>query len=281
MPTFDTPNPIAATIGIVAGDVHVSAGDRATTVVTVEPSDASDAEDRRAAEQTRVEYGSERLLVKAPRHRSWRPRRSGGSISVAVELPAGSSVNGEGALADFSCDGPLADCRITTGLGQIRVASAGTVHLKIGKGDVSVDHVAGHAEIGAGSGEVRVRRLDATGVIKNTNGDTWVGAAAGELRLYAANGDIAVDRADAAVTAKSANGDVRVGDVARGSIELQTRLGDLEVGIREGSAAWLDVRSRAGRVRNALEATEAPEPASETVEVRAHTTAGDVLIRRP
>ena len=39
---------------------------------------------------------------------------------------------------------------------------------------------------------------------------------------------------------------------------LETRLGDLEVGIPEGTAAWLDVRADAGRVHNALEAAEAP-----------------------
>jgi hypothetical protein len=88
-------------------------------------------------------------------------------------------------------------------------------------------------------------------------------------------------RSEASVGAKSANGDVRLGDVARGSVVLETRLGDLEVGIREGATAWLDVRAAAGRVHNALEAAAAPEPAAETVEVRARTTAGDVVIRRP
>ena len=67
----------------------------------------------------------------------------------------------------------------------------------------------------------------------------------------------------------------------RGSVVLETKLGDLEVGIREGTAAWLDVRAAAGRVHNALEAADAPEPSAETVEVRARTTAGDVVIRRP
>jgi hypothetical protein len=41
------------------------------------------------------------------------------------------------------------------------------------------------------------------------------------------------------------------------------------------------VRAVAGRVHNALEAADAPAPSAETVEVRARTTAGDVVIRRP
>ena len=62
---------------------------------------------------------------------------------------------------------------------------------------------------------------------------------------------------------------------------LETKVGDLEVGIREGTAVWLDVSSRFGHVHNALEAADAPETSAETVEVRARTTVGEVVIRRP
>jgi hypothetical protein len=90
-----------------------------------------------------------------------------------------------------------------------------------------------------------------------------------------------VDKADASLVAKSANGDVRLGEAVRGSVVLETSLGDLEVGIRDGTAAWLDVRASAGKVHNSLDATEAPEESAETVEVRARTAAGNVLVRRP
>ena len=39
---------------------------------------------------------------------------------------------------------------------------------------------------------------------------------------------------------------------------LETALGELEVGIREGTAAWLDVSASFGSVRNALDAADAP-----------------------
>ena len=126
-----------------------------------------------------------------------------------------------------------------------------------------------------------LRELDRSAVIKNSNGDTWVGVAGGDVRLNAANGSIAVDLAQASVGAKSANGDVRLGEVVRGSVVLETKIGDLEVGVREGTAAWLDVSSRFGRVHNSLDAADAPEPSAETVEVRARTSVGEVVIRRP
>jgi hypothetical protein len=281
MPTFDTPEPISATIDLTIGDVRISTGDRGATVVEVRPSDASNDEDVKAAELTRVEYANRQLLVKAPKLRSWLSRRDGGSIDVTIELPAGSHVHGVAGLADFQCDGPLGDCRIKTGLGRIRVDRADTLNLKTGAGDISVEHVAGRAEVTAGSGDVRLRELDAGAVIKNSNGDTWVGVGGGDLRLNSANGSIAVDLAHANVGAKSANGAVRVDEVVRGSVVLETQIGELEVGIREGTAAWLDVSSRFGHVHNSLAASDAPEPSAETVEVRARTSVGDVVIRRP
>ena len=280
MPTFDTPEPISATIELVTGDVRISAGDHSATTVTVHPTDATSEEDRKVAERTRVEFENEQLLVKAPKLRSWLSR-SGGSIDVTIELPAGSHVHGAAALADFHCDGPLGECRIKIGLGQIRLDGVDVLSVKSGFGDISVDHATGRAEITAGSGDVRVRELDADAVIKNSNGDTWVGVAGGDLRVNAANGSIAVDQADAGVDAKTANGDVRLRVVARGSVVLKTHAGDLEVGIREGTSAWLDVSATAGRVYNALDSADAPEPSTDAVEVRARTSVGDIVIRRP
>jgi DUF4097 and DUF4098 domain-containing protein YvlB len=144
---------------------------------------------------------------------------------------------------------------------------------------VTVDRVRGRAEV-TGSGQVRIGEIDGPAVIKNLNGVTWVGEVKGDLRCNAANGDIMVDRALGAVTAKTANGAVRIGEVVRGSVELGTAYGELEVGIREGTAALLDVRSQFGSVRNSLTASDGPQPSDQRVEVRARTSFGDIVIRR-
>ena len=281
MPTFDTPGPITATIDVVVGAVRISAGDPGAAVVDVRPSDTSNEEDVKAAQQTRAEYANEQLLVRSPKLRSWLPRSRGASVDVTIQLPAGSEVRGAGQMTDFDCDGSLGDCRIKTGMGQISIDQAEALILKSGIGDISVDRATGHAEVTTGSGDVRVRELDASAVIKNSNGDTWVGVAGGDLRIKAANGSIAVDLARATLGAKSANGDVRVGEAVRDSVVLETHLGDVEVGIRDGTAAWLDVRAAAGKVLNTLESAEAPGSSAKTVQVRARTTAGNVVIRRP
>jgi hypothetical protein len=281
MQTFETPTPIAATIDLGLGDLRIVAGDRGTTTVEIKPTDGSNKEDVKAAEATRVEYDDGRLLVKAPKVRSWLNRTGGGSLDVTIELPTGSQLHAALVSADARCHGQLGHCRITTGLGHLEIDEATTLDIKSGTGDITVQRAIGHAEIRTGSGEVRVRELDVSGVIKNTNGDTWVGEAGGDLRAQAANGDIAVDRAHDNVVAKSSNGDVRLGAAERGTVVLETQLGDVEIGIPEGTAAYLDVSTSAGKVHNTLDPAEAPESRTDTVRVRARTALGEIVIRRP
>jgi hypothetical protein len=280
MPTFDTPQPITATIDVILGDVRITAGERDTTVVEVRPSDTTNKQDVEAAEQTRVELAAGRLLVKAPKLRSWLPRQTGGSVDVTIELPAGSHLHGTAQMADLSCEGRFGDCRVRLGIGQIRLEQAGKMDLKSGAGDIEVDHAEGHADITVGSGDVRVREFASSAVVKNSNGDTYVADAAGELRVKSANGSIAVDHAHAGVVAKTANGDVRVGAVAHGTVVLETQIGDIDAGIREGTAAWLDVSATAGRVHNSLEGSSAPDASTDKVELRARTSLGNIEIRR-
>jgi DUF4097 and DUF4098 domain-containing protein YvlB len=280
MPKFETPEPISVSVHLVVGDLRIIASNRGDTVVVVSPKDTSNEADVKAAEQTRVEFSQGRLLIKAPK--SWKtfsPFRGRESIDVAIELPAGSRVDAEAAVGDISCDGPLGECSFTTSVGNIRLDETGPARLNTSAGSVTVDRIAGRAEI-TGSGQVRIRQIDGGAVIKNLNGVTWIGEVKGDLRCNAANGDITVDRALGAVAVKTANGAVRIGEVMRGSIELGTAYGELEVGIREGTAALLDVRSQFGSVRNLLTASDGPQPSDQRVEVRARTSFGDIVIRR-
>jgi DUF4097 and DUF4098 domain-containing protein YvlB len=280
MPEFETPEPISVTIAVVVADIRITATDRKDTVVVVTPNDATKPGDVKAAEQTRVEYSQGRLLIKTPK--SWRhysPFGGAESIDVAIELPSGSRVEGEVALGDVSSDGRLGECTFTTSAGNLRLDETGPLRVSTAAGTVTVDRVRGRAEV-TGSGQVRIGEIDGPAVIKNLNGVTWVGEVKGDLRCNAANGDIMVGRALGAVIAKTANGAVRIGEVVRGSVELGTAYGELEVGIREGTAALLDIRSQFGSVRNSLTASDGPQPSDQRVEVRARTSFGDIVIRR-
>jgi DUF4097 and DUF4098 domain-containing protein YvlB len=281
MPTFDTPQPISVTVELGVGDIRIAASDRIDTIVEVRPSDGAKKSDVTAAKQTRVEYASGRLLVKGPKGwRQWTPRGGGESIDVEIALPAGSHVQAEAGIAVLRCTGRLGECRYQTGIGDIQLDQAGPVRLKTGVGDLTVDAVRDHAELTTGSGAVQIGSIDGTAVIKNSNGDTWIGEVTGDLRTNAANGRISVEKAHATVAAKSANGDVRLGEVARGAVLAQAGLGKLDIGIRDGVAAWLELNTRYGNVHNSLDAAQRPEPGEDTVEVRARSSYGDISIRR-
>ncbi len=280
MPTFDTPEPISATLDVVVGSIQIRASDRSDTVVDVRPSDPSRDQDVRVAGETRVEFTGGTLLVRTPRARNLGLFGRTGSVAVDIELPTGSSLQAEAAMGEFRVQGGLGDCRIKTSAGDIQLDRTGQVELRTGAGAVVVDRVVGKADITTGSGRIHVGSIDGSAVLKNSNGDNWIGAITGELRVKAANGDVTVDRANASVTANTANGSVVIGDVVRGTASLSTAIGQIEVGIHQGTAARLDVSTQFGRVRNDLDTTDRPAATDETVDIQARTSYGDVVIRR-
>jgi hypothetical protein len=280
MSHFDTPQPISVVLELRVADVHVAAGERADTIVQVRPSDPSRRDDVAAAELTRVDYADGTLLVKEPRRlREWSPFGDGGSIDVAIELPAGSDLSGHTAAGGFRCAGPLGRCELKSSAGEIRVDQATRVKLATA-GDITLERVTGDAELTTATGDVRAGEIDGSAMIKSANGDTRVGEVGGELRVKAANGDIEVERSHASVVAKTANGHIRVGSAHRGSLIAETATGHIEVGIAGGVAAWLDLDTRYGHVHNGLDATDGPGSADDQVEVRARTGFGDITIRR-
>lgn len=280
MPTFDTPEPITATVEPGVGNVRVIASDRTDTVVDVRPSDESNASDVKAAEQTRVEYSGGTLSVRGPKLRPFDFSNKTRSIEVTIGLPTGSRLHGSTGLGDLDGTGRLGECRYKSGTGHIQLEQTGELDVHTATGNVVVERVAGNAEIVTSSGRVRVGEIDGTAQVKNSNGDTTLGPVAGSVRVRAANGDITVERAADAVDAKTANGSVRVLEVVRGSITLQTAMGDVEIGVASGTSAWLDVKTRFGRVHNTMDAADAPQAATETAEVRAHTSFGEINVHR-
>jgi hypothetical protein len=303
MPTFDTPEPISVRVDLPGGEIRIIAGDRTDTVVKVWSCD----EEEEAPVQ--VEYAGGTLVVKAAPPRDPGPSRQasgavalvvsaikqGGwglsglstlfedwdSAQVTIELPSGSQVQGEVMSGEFQCSGRLGDCRLRTDYGDIRLDEAGAVRLTSDSGEITVDRATGHAEITSGSGDVRINEIDGTSLIRNDDGEVYVGEITGDLRLIGVNGDMEVGRANGGVDAKTVYGSVRIGEVVRGSVVLTSTSGDLEAGVRRGTAAWLDVSTANGSLHNSLDPHEGPEMFDETVEIRARSHDGDISIRRP
>ncbi|MEV0258473.1 DUF4097 family beta strand repeat-containing protein [Streptomyces sp. NPDC050732] len=278
MPSFDTPKPITATITFDVGTLRIVAGDRADTVVDVRPSSEAQDGDVKAAGRTRVEFSNGKLLVKGPKERSLFGK--GPSIDVEIALPAGSQVHATTAMAHLTAEGSLGDCEFKTSAGDVQVERTAALRLNTGYGEVSVGRANGPADLHTGSGDVRVGEAKGTVSVKNSNGNTGLGDIEGGITVKASNGSVTVDRAAADVSVKTANGPIRVGELARGEAVLETAAGKIEIGIAEGTAAWLDVRTKAGNVRQSLEASDAPGEPTDTLKVRARTSMGDIVVHR-
>ncbi|RMB82449.1 DUF4097 family beta strand repeat-containing protein [Streptomyces shenzhenensis] len=277
MPSFDTPEPISVTAHVSAGSIRFTAGDRRDTVVAVQPRDPKKDQDVRTADQTEVTYASGALTVRTPK-----PNLFGrtGTVDVTVELPTGSRVDMTGSWAQVLGEGRLGEVRVKTSSGDVRLDTTGPLTLTASHGSITVERIEGAAEITTSSGSLRVGLVDGPAVLKNSHGTTTVGAATGELRVSGANGDIDIARAEDSVTATTAHGTLRAGEVARGTVQLETSYGAIEIGIRAGTAAWLDVGSGSGQVRNTLTASGTPEETEDTVKVRARTRHGNIDVRR-
>ncbi|QMU70121.1 DUF4097 family beta strand repeat-containing protein [Streptacidiphilus sp. P02-A3a] len=285
--TFATPAPIAVALDLYAAGVRFVAADRADTTVEVRPRDPKRAGDVKAAENTRVEYDDETrtlsVITKKPRSRfvNFSNKRPD-SIDVVIQLPTDSDVRAEAGLGDFESEGVLGAVALKTDLGAVRLAETGPLNLRSGVGAISVETVNGTAQIHGGSCDIRIVAIDGTADVSTGNGKLWVGLVTGPATVKASNGSVAVDRALSDVTATSANGEVRISEVIRGKVTAGSKNGGVEVGVREGSAAWLELNTGVGRVYNELASAEAPQSGEpvDKVEVHADTKLGDITIRR-
>jgi hypothetical protein len=297
MPVFDTPEPITADIDIV-GSVQIAASDRADTVVEVLPADPADEASVQAAQQVTVEFSGGRLLIKRPKLGPLAsligPR---GSVRVTVGLPAGSNVKAS-SLAGITTAGPLGEAVLHSSIGDLQVEEASRLEAKATIGTVTVDRVAGLAEVTTANGAIRIGALEGAATLESANGSITVDRTAGTLQVKSANSDITlretggvvqvksanssitIGRSLAGITARTAWGRVRIDEVVSGTVHLETARGDVSIGVAAGTAAWLDLHSKSGVVRSDLDAADGPEASETTAEIRVQTDRGDIDIHR-
>ncbi|WP_163506873.1 DUF4097 family beta strand repeat-containing protein [Fodinicola acaciae] len=272
MPTFDTPAPISLFLELdgIASRIQLTATDRTDTVVHVAPSRESRKSNVRLAERAEIDFAEGRLSVVTPKNPDAQSAKgvltelfgSVGSIDVTVELPAGSSVRGNVAAVVLRTEGRLAECRFEA------------YH-----GDFDIDRV-GELQLSTLAGQIVVDEVDGPATVRNDRGDTKIGEVAGVLRVTASKGDVHVDRAGGAVDVRTTQGNIHVGEVSADRVDLTTAVGGVDVGVRPETPVWLDANTVTGTVRRFLDAVDSPEKAESSVEVRARTHNGDIVIRR-
>lgn len=260
MPTFDTPQPITATVEISAGSVRLVASDRDDTVVEVRPRDGSRSHDIKAAEQVRVDFNNGMLAVASQRGFSF-PRR--GEVVVDIALPSGSRLNVSAASAMITADGRYDECKF---------ASA--------SGDLAVGSVVGNLKADTASGGITVGDINGSASLSTASGDATIGDLDGGVKFQAASGSLTVRRLHGNLNARTASGDVTVATAVNGGVSAQTSSGEVVVGVAEGTAAQLDLRTVSGEVRNLLTPSDGPAAGDETLVVHARTGSGDVVVQR-
>ena len=100
MPTFATPGPIAAIVEVAGARVRVTASDRIDTVVRLEPVTEASRSDVKVASKTKVDFADGQLSVKTTT-----PGDKNGSVSITIDLPAGSSLAAYLAHSSVQVDG--------------------------------------------------------------------------------------------------------------------------------------------------------------------------------
>lgn len=280
MPTFPAPHPVAVAVDVPFAHLHVVAGERDDVVVTVLPTDPARSSSVRAAEAVRVDSDGAAVTISFPG--TWKqyvlPFASG-TADITVELPAGSDVRGK--AGSLYAEGALGAVDMALSAGDARVEDVERLDVKASAGSVAARRVSGSLDARASAGSIRVEEVRGEGSIKATNGTTTVGVVTGSLAVHGAHGDVAVARVAGTLTAKSAHAGIRVERLESGSVTLATSYGSIEVGVPEGTAAYLDASSEHGSVRNHLTPTEGPVEDEATAEIHASTGYGDVVVRRP
>jgi DUF4097 and DUF4098 domain-containing protein YvlB len=278
MYTFETPDATTLVVRSGGGHVTVTAEDTQRTTVELTPLNAA-GED--AVAQAVVEQQHGGVVVDIPRHRGglFRPHPA---VGIAITCPTGTVIEVKSESADINATGTFAEAVLSTGSGEVKVGDVtGSAKLKSGSGTISAGSVGKALMISTGSGDVKVNQVGLSAMLSVGSGDIRIGEVAGETVTKTGSGDVEVDRLLAGtLVTKSGSGDLVVRRATSGSVKANGASGDITIGIDQGTAAWLDVSTLTGKVRQELDNAEAPVDGQQRVEITAHTVSGDLRVYR-
>lgn len=278
--TFDTPGEVRLDIRLGAGEIRLESAAGSETTVTLEPLRDDDAT-RAAIEDARIdlrERGNGQEVLVEVRGRQFR----NAEVSVEIRCPEGADVKAKTGSAGIEGHGRFGSLDAQSGSGDVQFGElSGDAKVDAASGDVQLGEVGGGLRVNTASGDVQVGQVGGQAKVNSASGDVQLGEARGQLDVNSASGDVQVREAGSSVGVNTASGDQTVGSVSQGKVALKSASGDLKIGIREGSALWVDARSRSGEVRSELPVSDAPpEGDAPHIELRATTMSGDIEIAR-
>jgi hypothetical protein len=267
--TFEVNGPVELDLRIVSGEIEIdpSLDGRVEIELT-----AHDEESQQLVDDARVELQDhaerQRVLVDVPR------RRGGGfslglvfgrnGVTCRVRCPEGSLVSAKTKSADVLARGTI-----------------GGLSVQTASGDVEVNRVLGGVSVKSASGDLEAREVGGGVSVQTASGDIAIDVARGAVTVATASGDVRIGEAYDDVSANTVSGDQDHGAVMTGHVAAHSVSGDVRIGVRRGSRAFLDCNTVSGDTSSELELTEdAATGGGPLVEIRAKTVSGDIKIAR-
>lgn len=278
MHTFQTPTPPRLRIEVPHGRVRVTAAQTTETHIEL----FAPRGDREAlawiAEAEVADVGGE--IVVRSQYRGFLGMLNCGPIEVNVLTPVdtgGAFSTGAGRIETL---GQLGDIGVSTGAGSIHVEACAAARVRTGSGDIDVIAATGMVDAKTGAGKVRIGKAGADVRVTTGAGSARLGEIAGSAHMTTGHGNIEIGQAGESVELFTASGNIDVGRADRGLVRAKTVSGRVSVGVANGVAALLDLRTMSGRVRSNLAASGPPAPGERHVELILSTVSGNVTVER-
>ena len=275
--TFAADGLMSVQIDVGRACVDIVSSPRSDVVVTVTPSNAERARDRAAAEEIRVDRKDSLIAVISPS--GWSLFGATGSVDILIEAPERSDVTAHVKYGSLRLTGLVGPVQARIDYGDASIEASERLDLQGGHGDMRIGRVEGDADITLASGSVRIGQVGQGLRVKGGHGSVDVGTVGGRADIATA-GAIEIGTAGDASSVRSAYGGVRIRDLVRGTARIEASYGTVQLGVRRGTAVWLDAASQHGAVRSDLASDPGPAVDEETLELRVHTNHGDIIVQR-
>lgn len=279
MSVFAIDGPASLRVEIEVGSVQVLASAREDVSVDVSPSNPGRDGDRSAAEAVRVDQTAGTIVITGPRRaKLFGPGKD--SVDLVVEVPAGTEVATVVKFGSARLAGRFGAVRAEVPFGELSVESAERLELKGGHGEYRVTHVEGDADIRFKSGSMRVGHVGGRLQLTGADGPITVDHVDGVAELKTSSGSLEIGTTAAGATIRAAYGGIHIREARRGVLRIDGSYGNVEVGVRSGTAVWLDATSQHGVVRTDLAADSGPGSDEDTLELHIRTGYGSINIHR-
>ncbi len=157
-----------------------------------------------------------------------------GPGGVSLEARTSGSANvGTGARVDY----------------DIQLPAGAAVSLQTSSGAVDLSGLTGRVQVDGSSGTVRATGLSGTTTIHTSSGSIRLTDISGDLRVSSSSGSIRAMNVSRLVEATSTSGRISLDGRFSESSLVRSGSGDVEIGVRPGSAEMLDVRTTSGSIR--------------------------------